>query len=327
MKIVHWTMYNASGMNQVAVTMNAAEKKLGLDSHIANPFEMKHEILLDKFLDADVHIAHTYFPEWFKKKITKSYRLVWIAHGTPEYVFGESVAEGEKGGYGINDGVMLQHYYLQHADAIVTHWPRHQAIYQQMVDKHTKVNLVPMGVDKDFWKPVPSQGKYVGEPSLFSAENCHTIKWPYDLFVTWSLAHPQLKTCGSLHVIKLPTNIHRWFFPLVNRNGASYACHISASMFDATNLRNAFVSTDFFIGLVTKGDFNRLSHEANSCGAKSISYPGNPFSDFWVREGDQRDTAHDLIEILEGRVEPRKKLPVPSCDETALQMKAIYESC
>lgn len=113
----------------------------------------------------------------------------------------------------------------------------------------------------------------------------------------------------------------------VNRNGCSYSAHLSPIAFDHEMLRNAFCSTDFFIGLVQKGDFNRLSIEAAASGAKTISYIGNPYADFWVPEGDQRMLAENLIEILNGRSAPRAdKQQVPDISETAKEMVKIYES-
>jgi hypothetical protein len=86
-----------------------------------------------------------------------------------------------------------------------------------------------------------------------------------------------------------------------------------------------FNSVDYFIGLVRYGDFNRISLEANATGVKTISYSGNPYSDFWVPEGDQREIAKVLVEILNGNVEPRKKDIVPDIEETAKGMVKIYE--
>ncbi len=241
------------------------------------------------------------------------------------HVFQGSVETGTNKGYGHGDGWMLVQHWLRTADAIVTFWPRHQAIWQSLCDKHTVVNCVPLGIDKSFWKPTPSRGKYSGEPSLFTGENCHYIKWPLDLFILWPWVYPHVAPNPCLHALYLPTDQHRWFFPLVNRNGASYGSHISALTFGSDDLRNTFNSVDFFIGLVRYGDFNRLSLEANSCGTKTISYRGNPYSDYWLTEGDQREMAKDLIEILNGKVEPRKKTPVPDISEPAAGMLKIYE--
>ena len=147
---------------------------------------------------------------------------------------------------------------------------------------------------------------------------------PLDILLAWPWVWRELDG-ASLHVNYLPTNLHRWFFPLVNRNGASYGAHISPLTFKHSNLRNIFKSVDFFLGLVRYGDYNRLCLEANAAGARTISYCGNPYSDFWVHEGDQRELAKELIAILKGDVEPRKKEAVPDGIETAKGMKAIYE--
>jgi len=320
MKVAHWVLHNKSGMFRVAESMVAAERAIGLDSHLCDVWKQP-----DDMVDADVHVSHTHFTDAMRRKITKPLKLVWVGHGTPEHVFQTSVQEGEKGAYGHGDGVMLLQRNLQTADAVVTFWPRHQAIYQQLCDKSTQVHCIPLGVDKTFWKPVPTQGKYGGTPSLFTAENCHTIKWPLDLFIVWPWVYPKLKTEARLHATYLPNDKHRYFFPLVNRNGCSYASYITGRAFTHEELRNAFVSVDYFVGLVRYGDFNRLCLEAAACGTTLISYRGNEYADYWLTEGDQRVMADELLAILEGRTEKRKKATVPDVVDTAKSMKAIYE--
>jgi len=317
-------MFNKSGMNRVAESLVKAEKELGHDSHLCNiqDHEQSH---FDNMVDCDIHVSHTHFPDWMRKKLTKPLKLVWIGHGTPEHVFQTAVETGTTKGYGHGDGWMLVMNWLRTADACVTFWPRHQAIWQSICDKHTKVHCVPLGVDKSFWKKTPTRGKFAGSPSLFTAENCHYIKWPLDLFIAWPWIYPKVEGNPLLHATYLPNDMHRWFFPLVNRNGCSYASHISPMVFGHEELRNAFNSVDYYIGLVRYGDFNRISLEANASGVKTISYRGNEYSDYWITEGDQRVMADELINILNGKVEPRKKSPVPDVIDTAKAMIEIYE--
>lgn len=322
MKVGHWTMYNKSGMNRVAESIVNAEKKLGIDSNLCN---IQTTTDFASMYDCDIHVSHTHFPDEVRKKLTKPLKLVWVGHGTPEHVFQTSVESGTKGGYGHGDGWMLVMNWLRTADAIVTFWPRHQAIWKSICDKNTVVDCVPLGVERDFWKPVVSKGKFAGEPSIFTSENSHYIKWPLDLLITWPWVYPHVKGNACLHVAYLPRDQHRWFFPLVNRNGASYGSHISPIVFEHEDLRNVFSSIDFFIGLVRYGDFNRLCLEANASGAKTISYQGNEYSDYWVTEGDQRTIAKELIGILNGDVKPREKTQVPDIEITATEMIKIYE--
>lgn len=326
MKIAHWTMYNNSGMNRVAETLCNEERKLGMDSYLCNPQNDTNPSAFDHVLDADIHVSHTHFPSWFQRKIEKKYKLVWVGHGTPDHIFQTSVESAEHTQYGCSDGWMLTQHWLKVADAAVTFWPRHQAIYQSMVPKSQKVHLVPLGVDTNFWKKQPSKGKYAGDPSVFSCENSHYIKWPYDLLVAWPWVYPKVKGNPSLGLIYLPSNLHRHFFPLVNANGAGYASHISNAVFSQADLVNSFNSIDYYVGLVRYGDFNRCSLEANACGATTISYRGNPYSDYWLTEGDQRVMAEELTAILNKQVEPRKKDPVLDSSVTAEGMKVIYES-
>ena len=322
MKICHWSMHNRSGMHRVAESLVAAERVLGLDSILCNLHDGNS---FDQTLDADVHVSHTHFPDALRLRLSKPLKLVWVGHGTPEHVFQSSVEEGSYKKYGHGDGWMLAQHWLQTADALVTFWPRHQAIWQSLCDKGRTVHCVPLGVDKTFWMPTPTRGKYSGVPSLFTSENCHYIKWPFDLFIVWPWVYPRLTGNAVLHAVYLPTDQHRWFFPLVNRNGCSYGAHISPVAMEPEDLRNAFCSVDYMIGLVRYGDHNRLSLEANACGTKTISYAGNPYSDFWLTEGDQRVMADQLVAILNGEVSPRSKDPVPDVAETATAMKAIYE--
>jgi glycosyltransferase involved in cell wall biosynthesis len=324
-KIAHVSAFNNSGMNAVAKSMAEAEVLLGLDSHLVNMHETSPEAL-DAAAESDIFVAHTHFPNEIKKRAKKDYKLVFPAHGTPEHVFNSAVVEGQNRGYGHGDGLMLYQYWLSHADAIVTHWPRHQAIIQTMVDKNTKVHLVPMGVDTKFWGTGTSDGKFAGTPSVFTAENCHEIKHPLDLFILWPWIIDEVPD-ACLHACYLPNDQHRWYFPLVNRNGASYGAHISPLAFHGTALRNVFKSVDFQVGLVRYGDFNRLNLEAQASGCKTISYRGNIYADYWVTEGDQRTIAQELTNIIRGQVEPRKdKAAVPDHLEMAAAMKEIYES-
>lgn len=307
-------MGNRSGMNRVAQSLAEAEQKLGLDSVVCDGNTGSEGGWV---WDADVNVSHTHCPE----KVRKGKPVVWVSHGTPEHVFQTAVEDGSRG-YGHGDTFMLAQNWLRVADACVTFWERHHTIWSSMCRR--KIDLVPLGVDKTFWMPSISQGKFSGAPSLFTAENAHYIKWPLDLFILWPWVRKELAE-AVLHCAYLPNDMHRWFFPLVNANGASYGSHITGQAFDHKTLRNAFCSTDFCIGLVRYGDFNRLSLEANASGSKTISYEGNPYSDFWVSEGDQRRIASQLIEILSGRAEPRQKQQVPDISETAQAMKEIYE--
>ena len=319
-------MFNKSGMNRVAESLHKAEKAQGLDSVLCNPHEAENETLWELAKDADVHVTHTHFPDWFRRRCTKKHKVIYIVHGTPEHIFQSSVEDGLAGSYGHGDSWMLFQYWMQNANHIVTFWERHQKIIKSFCDKNTPVHHIPLGVDKTFWCPGPSKGKFSGNPSLFTSENCHYIKWPLDLFLLWPWVYPHIKTPPCLHAAYLPTDQHRWFFPLVNRNGASYGSHISRGCFEHADLLNALRSVDYYIGLVRYGDHNRMCLEANAAGTKTISYAGNPYSDFWLPEGDQRITAERLTKILNGQVKPRKKTVVPEAIETAQAMKDIYES-
>jgi len=316
-------MFNQSGMHKVAETLMEAERKLGLDSCLVNMHETDGE-QLETISDSDVFVAHTHFPNEIKKRATKDYKLVFPVHGTIEYIFNSALVDG-KMGYGHGDGWMLFMHWLKKADAIVTFWPRHQAIIKSMCDKNTKVNLAPLGIDKEFWSSGKSKGKFSGNPSVWTSENCHSIKAPFDLFIAWPWVYEEIPD-ACLHANYLPTDLHRWYMPLVNRNGASYGSHISPLTFAQDELRCMFKSIDFFCGLVRYGDYNRLCLEANVAGATTISYRGNEYSDYWITEGDQRQIATELIAILKKEVEPRQKTPVPDASEMAQSFKEIYES-
>lgn len=324
MKIAHWTAFVGSGMHRVAESIHLAEKyDLGLDSYLCN-IHSKPDDSFDVVLDADVHVSHTHFPDWFKRRLGKrKYKLVWIGHGTPEHVFQYSVEQGLNVGYGAGDSWMLTQYFLQHADERVTFWPRHQAIWQSLCDKHTLVHCIPLGIDKKFWCPGDAL-KLTGSPSVLSCENCHYIKWPFDLFVAWPWTYPHVKGSPVLHIFQLPLDKHRWFYPLVNRNGAHYATYLTPAAFNSESLREKLRGADYYAGLVIKGDFNRMSLEAAACGVEVISYAGNPYATHWLREGDQRELAAGLVKILNGDAKPRTPEKVPSILTTARELVKIY---
>lgn len=314
-------------MNNVAKTMVEAEQKLGLNSLL---IDIEKDASWEEALDIDIHVSHTHVPviyrgKAWKKQVTKPFKLVTMFHGTPEHMFEGSVNAGEKGAYAPANALMIMQRDLRVADARVTCWERHQAIYQTMVDKGTKVHFVPLGVDKEFWAAGVSRGKYQGNPSLWSGENCHTIKWPLDLLTLWPWVSEAVDD-AYLHCCYVPQDQHRYWFPLIHSNGAYYRSHVGSWTYPHTELRNIFKSVDYFIGLVRYGDHNRLCMEANAAGLKTISYRGNVYSDYWLPEGDQRESAKELIAILRGDVEPRQKTPAPDSSETARAMRDIYES-
>lgn len=304
-------------MHRVAESICEGEKKLGIDSVLANPQDEATWVW-----DADINVSHTHFPDVIAKKNKNP--IVWVGHGSPEHVFQTSVEIAI--GYGHSDSWMLCQNWLRRANACVTFWPRHQKLWQSMCQRGRTVDLVTLGVDRSFWKKVESRGKFAGTPSLFTCENPHYVKWPLDLLWVWGTAIREELPTAVLHAVYIPNDMHRWFFTLVNANGTSYGSHISSTVFDHEGLRNAFNSVDYQIGLVKYGDFNRVSMEANASGCKTISYRGNPYSDFWIEEGNQFDyLVPQLLAILKGEIEPRKdKIEVPDISETVQGFQQIY---
>lgn len=321
MKVAHWTILNGSGMHRVAESLAQAETANGTESLVCDPSNTE---TWEAGVDADVHVCHTHIPDSMTTRGTKPFKKVWVAHGTPENVIHTAFDAVAKGGYGQADALMLMQYHLRTSDARVTFWDRHAELYRTMVDRSTMVDCVPLGVDKTFWTKQDTQGKYAGSPSVFTAENQHRIKWVLDLLLAWPLVTKQLQD-ATLHAPYLPHDHHRILFPLANANGAGYKAHLSPVAFDHPTLRNALCSTDFFVGLVRYGDFNRLCLEANATGATTVSYAGNPYSDYWVPEGDQRALASALVDIFTGKTQKREKSPVPDVRDTATAMQAIYE--
>jgi hypothetical protein len=317
MKIAHWTENIGSGMGRMAGEMAAGERLLGHDSNLYDPFKP----VCDDARDAQIHVIHQHLPEEFH---AERFRKVYVPHGTPEHVFQSSVEAGLNTGYGASDPFMIAQYWLKAADAVVTFWPRQQAIWQDLCQRPKTVDLIPMGIDLDFWREGTSLGKFAGSPSLFSAENCHYIKWPLDLVVMWPWVVGEIPA-ARLHLGYLPRDQHRWWFPWMHANGCAFKGYVSGGAFAPPGLRNAFLSTDYYIGLVRYGDFNRICLEARAAGAKVISWAGNDYAHYWIREGDQREQARELIAILKGDLEPRKVPEVPDRMQMAKAMSAIYE--
>ncbi len=318
MKIAHWTLKNGSGMHRVAEDISTAERALGYDS-ICQKSDVSED--WEGGMGADVHVCHSHVPESVQAKGGK---IVWVGHGTPEHCFENSVVDGTKLGYGASDCMALIYHWMKNADALVTFWGRHQKIWKSLCDKSTKVHCLPLGVNKEFWKPVGSNGKYAGDPSIFTAENCHTIKWPLDLILSWPTVMSEYPD-ARLHINYLPYNQHRFWFPLLSHTGALITTFASPDILAHENLRNAFCSVDYYIGLVRYGDYNRICLEAKASGAKVISYYGNPYADYWIPEGSHELLALKLREIIRGDVIPRDTMQVPDISETAKGMIKIYE--
>lgn len=327
MVVVHHTLKNGSGLNRVATNMAIAERLMGIDSCLSYTNEPNCEVTpdepnmmrvvpMDKAKNADVHVVHSHLPDGAKGK------TIFVAHGTPEHCFGMAVEQGKVNGYAAGDPWMLSLHRINTCDVTVTFWDRHAYIWQSMNPK-ADVRVVPMGIDTEFWKPVESQGKWVGSPSLFTCENSHQIKWPLDLILAFPLIMKE--TDAVLHAHYLPLDQHRYWFPLLQANGSSYKSYASGSFFDTPTLRNAFCSVGYYLNLVRYGDFNTVCLEAKASGCKVISYKGNPYADFHISEGSQLEMARELIEIIKGNTQPRETLPIVSCEAMAKEMIKIYE--
>jgi len=308
--------------------MCLAEKQLGLDSVLHYTDKPDLEVIpktpenigvlpASKSKVADIHVCHSHLAD---DCLGKS---VFVAHGTPEHCFTGAVEQSKASGYAAGDAFMLSKYRIDHCDATVTFWPRHQYIWNSLNPK-ARVLVVPMGLDLDFWKPTPTQGKWHGSPSLFTCENSHAIKWPLDIILAFPLI--MKKTQAVLHTHYLPMDQHRWWFPLMSANGTAYRSYSSGMYFNSEALRNGFCSSDFYINPVRYGDFNSVGLEAAASGAKVISYRGNPFSHYWITEGDQRVIAEEMIQILTGATAPREISPIASVSSMAKEMVKVYES-
>jgi hypothetical protein len=71
-------MVNRSGMNTVANECVIQEKKLGIDAIYADFADTSK---FGEYADADIHVAHTHFPDAMRKIVSKPLKLVWVAHG------------------------------------------------------------------------------------------------------------------------------------------------------------------------------------------------------------------------------------------------------
>jgi hypothetical protein len=321
MKIVHWTLGNGSGLHKLCVDISETEKLSGLDSIVIPTVGVSGDEW-EKGVDADIQVIHSHYPDNIRSK--SKAKTVFIPHGTPENCFQGAVEQWSHHGYVAGNAFMLSEYWLKEADATVTFWPRHQWLWQSLTSIKNKVRLIPMGVDKDIWTPVETKGKWAGKPSLFTVENCHYIKWPYDLFIAWPDVVKEIRE-ARLHVHYLPNDQHRFWYPLLNANGSLYTSYTSSNYYDKAELRNCFVSSDYYVSLVRYGDFNKTCLEAKASGAKVISYAGNPYADYWIGEGDQRVMADTLLSILKGDISQREAEPVPHIHDTVKALIEIYK--
>jgi hypothetical protein len=245
-------------------------------------------------------------------------------HGTPEHVFENTIDEAKDNGYNVGVSAMHHQRGMQNADAIFTFWSRHRDLYDLATDKHTIVDLIPMGIDHAYWQAGESKGKYLGAPSVFNCENQHAFKWGYYILRMWPWIQREVET-AVLHIANIPTNAQRFVDVMCARYGSIYGSVVGSWSYDHNNLRNIFKSLDYYISPVRYGDHNRTSMEAGAAGLKVISYPGNPYADFWMQEGDDRYQARDLIAILKGDVAPLEKAPIPTEQEMAHATVNVYE--
>lgn len=300
----------------MATDLAGAEKALGLDTVVCDTF---NKDTWDKGMDADVHVIHSHIPDKLAFDTTK--KIVAFQHGSPEHSFQVSVEQGINHGYGAGDSLSIGIYFVKRADAIVTFWERHGHIWESMTSK--PVYVIPMGVDRSFWTQQEGVTPLAGEPSVFTAENSWPQKWPLDLVFFWPRiveAFPEAR----LHALNLPQDQMRFWTELAVSNSTHYTSYMYTIKLDHDHLRNFFSASSYYYSPVHYGDHNRVSMEASACGCKVISFEGNEYADYWIREGNGQRQADDLIAILKGEVEPRQKEDVPDLMDTAQAMLTIY---
>lgn len=297
--------------------MAKEEGRIGINSVLCDTM---NPTSWDKGMDADIHIVHSHLPDELAFK--KGAKIVTIQHGSPEHSFEISVTQGTNNGYGAGDSFSIGSFLIRQASAVVTFWPRHVAIWETMTDK--PVFCIPMGVDREFWKYQENIPPLSGQPSLMTAENSHTCKWPLDLFFMWPHVIEEIPA-ARLHALNIPMDQHKWWLPLAYLNKTHYTSYLSANKLGKEELRRFFSAAGFYYSPVRYGDFNRISLEALSSGCKIISFEGNEYAHYWVREGDQRRQREDLLNILQGKAAERVPEEVPSVIDTAAAMIRIYK--
>jgi hypothetical protein len=321
--IRHYSILNGSGMHHAAKSMAEAEQRLGHDSLLVDIDKPESPSWVNAE-DADVHVIHTHLPDVLRARSRRMPAIVFVAHGTPEHVVENAIDAAQGGGYGPADGWMMLREHLRTADAVLTFWERHAAIYRSMVPKERPIHCIPMGVDTAYWAGGTDHGHFAGTPAVWMSENQHRMKWALDTLIAWPWVTERVPE-ARLHAHYIPNDMHRFFIDLANSNGAAFKSYLSGGVFTHENLRNMWKSCDFFLGPVRFGDHNCLSMQAAAAGIPTISYRGNLYADYWITEGDQRQMALELAAILKGEVTPRSdKRPVPTLEEMATAAVDAY---
>lgn len=271
-------------------------------------------------MDADIHVVHSHVPDEIAYDRQK--KIITVQHGSPEYIFESSVADGIKLPYGASNPFAMNSFYMTRSNALVTFWDRQAKIWETMTDK--PVYCIPMGVDREFWTSQGNKNCLNGAPAIFTAENCHTCKWPLDMFIMWPKLVERF-TEARLHAIHIPMDQHRWWLPLSYMNGSQYTAFISPARLSHPVLRDFLSSAHYYYSPVTYGDHNRMCLEAASCGTKIISFRGNQYAHYWITEGNQWDQLEEWTNILTGETPAREPETVPDIKDTGVAMLHVYK--
>jgi len=316
MKITHWALKNGSGLAQVAEDLSVCEKQAGIESIVCdalNPNDVKMG------MNADLHVAHAHIPSEIAVRHTKPW--ITVAHGAPEYVMETMATEDglNQKGNSFAAGWMM----MQQADAVVSFWDRHIKMYLNWTDK--PIYKINMGVPLGFWQKESVATKQPGTPAFLTCENSVRSKWILDLLLLFPWLLEDFPD-AALNCYYVPMMQHKMFYPILYATKAVRGVYISSQKLNKQLLLQTLRGSDYYLNLCRYGDFNQMGMQAKAAGCKVISYRGNPYADYWITEGDQRDMAIQLLAIMKGWTQPRNNVePIPDTKDMVNGMLRVYQ--
>lgn len=258
MKLLHWVKKENSGLFRTVAELAKYEERLGHQTALREPANNNtfYGFTTD---DPDMHCIHSQInPAYYKDDIPK----VLFLHGEPDYGMMTKVS---------TNAIMD---FAPQVEAFITLNEKEGQIWNSF----KKTHVIPKGIDLEKYKPIASNKKLKGSPSILYIEHWRQFRHPLHVFVALEKVYRK-NTKMRFYPFGCPAGDRDFWLKIIRQNKYSFFCpgvfQFQKSSVDLINMCDMVISPVY-------PSYGRVSIEAKACNKPVIAYNTNPHADYKI---------------------------------------------